>query len=224
MPSETFRPTARTTVKRLPERATYDRRVIHAILDEATVCHVGIALEGQPYVVPMAYARRGDALLLHGSAASRLMRTLAGGARACVTVTLEDGLVLARSAFNHSMNYRSVMALGTARPIENPDAKRSAFHALVEHLVPGRSRDARAPDDREMSATVILEMTLEEVSAKVRTGPPEDEDQDLKVPAWAGVVPFRRQVLPPEPAPDLDPAIEPPAYVTRYRRPGGDGA
>ena len=156
MTTDRFDATPRTRVKRLPDRGSYDRALVHAILDEGIICHVGITVEGQPFVLPMAYARRGDALLLHGSSASRLLKSLAGGIHACVTVTHLDGLVIARSTFHHSMNYRSVVALGTATPILDPERKLQALADLVEHLVPGRGPDARPPNDQEMKATTIL--------------------------------------------------------------------
>jgi len=218
MSSNDYPSTPRNRVRRLPERGSHDRDLIHAILDEGTFCHVGIVVDGQPFVVPMAYARRGGTLLLHGAASSRIMRALAGGAQACVTVTLQDGMVLARSAFHHSMNYRSVMALGRARPIEDDARKKEAFDALVEHLVPGRTRDARAPNQQEVKATTILEFPLEEVSAKVRTGPPKDEEEDMAMGIWAGVIPLRVVPGEPEPAPDLEPGLEVPEYAASYSR------
>lgn len=214
-----FRPTPRTRLKRLPDRGSYDRQVIHAILDEAIVCHVGIVADDQPFVLPMAFARRDESLLLHGSAASRILRRLAGGARACVTVTLLDGLVLARSAFHHSMNYRSVMALGTATPIEDDSRKKEALELLVEHLVPGRKEDARGPSPHELKATTVLDFPLEEVSAKIRIGPPKDEPDDMAMPIWAGVVPFDLAIGEPVPDPAMPVETAPPDYVTGYRRP-----
>ncbi len=218
MTTDRFDPTPRTRVKRIPERGSYDRALVHAILDEGIICHVGVTVEGQPFVLPMTYARRGDALLLHGSSVSRLIKSLADGIHACVTVTHVDGLVIARSAFHHSMNYRSVMALGTATPILDPDRKLQALADLVEHLVPGRGPDARPPNDQEMKATTILEFPLTEVSAKVRSGPPGDEPEDLALPHWAGVIPMTTQYAAPQPAPDLKAPGEVPPYLVGYRR------
>jgi len=207
-------PTRRTTVRRNPKRGVYDREVVNAILDAGLVAHVGFVHDGQPYVVPMSYARDGDRLLLHGSGGSRLMRALADGAPACVTVTLLDGLVLARSVFHHSMNYRSVVALGSATELEGAE-KAAALEALVEGLVPGRSREARAPDRAELAATLILAFPLDEVSAKVRSGPPVDDPADLDLPAWAGTIPLALVVGAPQPAPDVPPGVPLPDSVRR---------
>lgn len=214
----------RTTVRRVKERGVYDRDAIHRILDQGLVCHVGFTGDdGQPYVVPMAYARQGDRLLLHGSVLSRLMRSLADGVAVCVTVTLLDGLVLARSWFHHSMNYRSVMVLGTARPIDDPAERAAAMEALVEHLVPGRAAASRAPNAKESAATELLALALDEASAKVRSGPPSDPASDLGLDVWAGVVPLGLAVGEPQPSPDLEPGRELPEHVRRWRRPpGGD--
>ena len=207
-------PTRRTTVRRNPKRGMYDRDVVNAILDAGIVAHVGFVHEGQPYVIPMSYARDGDRLLLHGAGGSRLMRTLASGAPACVTITLLDGIVLARSVFHHSMNYRSVVALGSARKLEGEE-KAGALEALVEGLVPGRSREARAPDRAELSATMILAFPLDEASAKARTGPPADDPADLALPIWAGTIPLTMRAGPAEPAPDARGTDLPPSVV-RY--------
>jgi nitroimidazol reductase NimA-like FMN-containing flavoprotein (pyridoxamine 5'-phosphate oxidase superfamily) len=212
-------PTARTRVRRIPKRGAYDRPTIHAILDQGLVCHVGFVHGGQPFVIPTLYARDGERLLLHGSAASRMLNALAQGVDACVTVTLADGIVVARSVFHSSMNYRSVVILGKLRPIEEPRAKMQALYALVEHLIPGRWNDARGPNDNEMKATSILEMTIEEASAKVRTGGPIDEDGDYALPYWAGVLPFARGVGKPIRDPKLKRGIKAPGYVVRYKRP-----
>lgn len=216
----------RARPRRHAERATDDRSAVHAILDEGLVGHVGFVVEGQPYVIPMAYARDGERLLLHGSVRSRLMRAMATGAPACVTVTLLDGVVLARSTFHSSMNYRSVVAFGTARAIADPEEKRRALEVLTEHLIPGRSTDARAPDDGELAATDVLEFAIEEATAKARSGPPKDRAGDEALPIWAGVIPVELAAGKPEPAPDLAPGIAPPRYVERYdrrRRPGDRG-
>ena len=183
----------RTALKRHPERAVTDREAVHAVLDEALVGHVGIVVDGAPVVIPMMFARLGDAVYLHGSAASRIMRALASGAEACFTVTLLDGLVLARSAFSHSMNYRSVVAFGRAEEVVDPDEKARAFDALVDRVGPGRSREARPPTDKEWRATLLVRLPLTEVSAKARTGPPVDAESDLALDVWAGVVPLHLQ-------------------------------
>lgn len=201
-------PTRRTTVRRNAKRGVYDREVVHAILDAGLIAHVGFVHEGQPYVIPMSYARDGDRLLLHGSGGSRLMRTLAAGAPACVTVTLLDGIVLARSVFHHSMNYRSVVALGSATKLEGAE-KATALDALVEGLVPGRSREARAPDRSELAATMILAFPLDEVSAKSRSGPPADDPADVDLPIWAGTIPLTLRAGPIEPAPDNSAELPP---------------
>jgi nitroimidazol reductase NimA-like FMN-containing flavoprotein (pyridoxamine 5'-phosphate oxidase superfamily) len=207
-------PTRRTTVRRNAKRGAYDREVVNAILDAGIVAHVGFVHEGQPYVIPMSYARDGDRLLLHGAGGSRLMRTLASGAPACVTVTLLDGIVLARSVFHHSMNYRSVVALGSATKLEGAE-KAAALATLVEGLVPGRSSEARGPDRAELAATMILEFPLDEVSAKARSGPPADDPADLELPIWAGTIPLALRAGPAEPAPDAR-ATDLPPSVERY--------
>jgi uncharacterized protein len=192
-----LRPRDRIRVKREPQRARYDRETIDAILDEALLCHLGFEIEGQPYVIPTLHARVGDRLYVHGSAASRMLRHAAAGARVCVTVTLLDGLVLARSVFNHSVNYRSVVVFGTATLVEG-DEKRDALRALTEQLAPGRWDEARQPTAKELKATWILALPLDEASAKVRTGPEEDEPEDLELPVWAGVVPVHLAAEPSE--------------------------
>ena len=184
-------------MKREPQRARYDRETIEAILDEALVCHLGFEVDGQPYVIPTLHTRVGDRLYVHGSAASRLLRHLAGGARVCVTVTLVDGLVLARSVFNHSVNYRSAVVFGTATLVEDAE-KREALRALTEQLAPGRWDEARQPTATELKATWILSLPLDEASAKVRTGPEVDEPDDLDLPVWAGVVPVHLAAEPSE--------------------------
>ncbi len=186
--SKTYQPTARTTVGRLPKRAAYDRAVIHAILDEGFLCHVGFVVDGQPYVIPTSYARVGEQLYLHGSAASRMLRSVAAGIDVCVTVTLLDGLVLARSVFHHSMNYRSVLVLGRARLVSEPAEKLAALRAFTNHILEDRWEEARQPTAQELKATSVLAVELKEVSAKVRSGPPVDDDEDYALPVWAGVV------------------------------------
>jgi nitroimidazol reductase NimA-like FMN-containing flavoprotein (pyridoxamine 5'-phosphate oxidase superfamily) len=213
-------PTARTTVRRQPDRGRYDRDQVHAILDEGLVAHVGLVSGNGPVVIPMLYGRDGDRLLLHGSTASRLMRGGAKGLDMCVTVTLVDGLVLARSAFHHSMNYRSVVVFGQATPITDLDERRAALDLLVDHIVPGRGADVRPPSDKELRSTLVLALPLDECSVKLRTGPPLDDEEDLDRFTWAGVVPLTTVPGAPVPAPDLraDPPV--PAYASGYRRPG----
>ncbi|HEX8804711.1 MAG TPA: pyridoxamine 5'-phosphate oxidase family protein, partial [Acidimicrobiales bacterium] len=193
-------PSARTTVRRLPERAAYDRAAAHAVLDEGIVAHVGLATDDGPVVIPMLYARDGDRVLLHGSPASRLLRGGATGLELCVTVTHVDGIVLARSAFHHSVNYRSVVVIGRARRIDDLDERRAALEVLVEAVVPGRTADARPPDERELRGTTVLALPLDECSVKVRTGGPKEEDSDMDLPVWAGVIPLT--VVPGTPVPD----------------------
>lgn len=218
MDADHYQQTERTRVRRLPERAAYARDTVHAILDEGFICHVGFVAGGQPFVVPTGYARVGETVYLHGSTGSRL--GLRPGMDVCVTVTLVDGLVLARSAFHHSMNYRSVMAVGRTRPVFDLEEKEAALRALVEHIVPGRSAEVRGGDRREVAATAVLAVPLDEVSAKVRTGPPQDDEPDYALPIWAGVLPLA--LTPGEPAPDpvLDPSIPAPAHVASWSRPG----
>jgi len=190
-------PTPRTRVRRLPQRAAYDEATIHAILDNGLVCHIGFVHEGQPFVLPTTYARLGDALVLHGSAASRMLRGLRDGIPICVTVTLLDGLVLARSAFHHSMNYRSVVILGVATEVTDDAERLHALEAIVEHVNPGRWAEVRPPNERELKATMVLRLPIAEASAKVRTGPPLDDTEDLGWPCWAGEVPLRLVALAP---------------------------
>jgi len=197
---DTYTPTPRTQVRRLPKRGTYDKEQVHAILDEGYICHVGFVTDGQPFVIPTGYARFGDQLYIHGSAASRMLRSAGEGVDVCVTVTLVDGFVLARSVFHHSMNYRSVVVLGKARLVTDPEEKRAALRCFTNHILAGRWEEARQPTDQELKATSVLALPLEEVSAKVRTGPPVDDEEDYSMPIWAGVVPIRGQVG--EPLPD----------------------
>jgi uncharacterized protein len=211
--------TARTTVVRRAQRGVYDRPVIDAILDEALVCHLGFVVDGQPYVLPTTYARVGDEVYVHGSAVNRMLRTLAAGVPACMTVTLLDGLVLARSAFHHSMNYRSVVLLGVARPVTEAAEKRRALEALVEHVLPGRFAAVRPPSPPELQATLVLALPITEASAKIRSGPPIDDAADLAMPCWAGEIPLRLTPAAPVADPSLTPGLEPGPTVTAYRRP-----
>jgi uncharacterized protein len=213
-----FTPTRRTRVQRLAKRGNYDRETVYRILDEAFVCHAGFVADGQPYVIPTGYARAGDKLYIHGSAASRMLRTLAEGIQICVTVTLLDGLVLARSAFHHSLNYRSVVVLGTARLVQDEKEKWEALRAFTEHIVPGRWNEIRRPNEQEMKATTVLCLPLDEVSAKIRTGPPIDEEEDYTLPVWAGVLPLRLAPSAPVADPRSRPEIYPPAYIMNYSR------
>lgn len=206
--------TERTTLRRHPERGRYERDEIYAALDAAWVCHLGIATDEGPVVIPTSYARVGDELLVHGSPASRLLRTASNGIPVCVTVTHIDGLVLARSTFHHSVNFRSVVVLGTATEITDPDAKADALAAFVEHVVPGRTADARPASAKEVRGTKVLAVPLTEASLKVRTGGPSEEPDDLVLPVWAGVVPLTTTGGAPVPDAGLDPTIPVPAYLT----------
>jgi uncharacterized protein len=214
-------PSQRTRVHRHPERGTYDRGTIDAILDEALICHLAwVTSEGEPRLIPTIHVRVDDVLYVHGSQASRTLRAIRGGANVCIETTIIDGLVLARSTPKHSMNYRSVIVFGAPREVTDRDEMHVAQHALAEHVVRGRGADARPPNDMEYKETAIFALPLDEASAKVRTGPPLDPDEDLALDVWAGVVPIRTVAGEPEPAPDLKAGIDPPSYVTDYRRPG----
>lgn len=188
---DTYRSTSRTRIKRLPKRAVYDREQIHAILDEGFLCHVGFVVEEQPYVLPTLYVRVGERLYFHGSAASRMLRGLVGGLQVCVNVTLVDGFVVARSAFHHSINYRSVVVFGESRLVTDRSEKIDVLRHFTNHIVPDRWNEVRPPNAQELKATSVLELELDEVSAKVRSGPPLDEEEDYALPIWAGVVPLR---------------------------------
>ena len=213
-----FTPTERTQVKRLPKRGKYDRETVYSILDSAFVCHVGFSVDGQPFVIPTNYGRSGDTVYLHGSAASRMLRTLSEGVPVSVAVTLVDGLVLARSAFHHSVNYRSVVILGTARLVEDPAEKMEALRVFTEHVMKGRWDDVRQPTEQELKATTVLALPLEEVSAKVRTGGPLDDEPDYALPVWAGVLPL--ETVPKEPVPDPQRKHDSPIpnYLKNYHR------
>lgn len=214
-------PSSRTRVRRLPERARYDREAIDAVLDAALVAHLGLVSEGQPFVIPTLHARVGDEVYVHGSAASRTLRALAGGISACLTVTLLDGIVLARSVFEHSLNYRSVVVLGTAAPVVDADEKLRALEAFTEKLLPGRWSEARPPTTKELRATSLLRLPLDEASAKIRDGGPDDGDTpDAELDVWAGEVPLVVRALAPVPDATLRAGIPVPPGLDPYRRPG----
>lgn len=213
-----FTPTERTQVKRLPKRGKYERDTVFAILDEGFVCHVGFNVDGQPYVIPTNYGRSGDTLYLHGSAASRMLRTLSEGVAMSVTVTHVDGLVLARSAFHHSVNYRSVVILGIARLVSDPAEKMEVLRVFTEHVMKGRWDDVRQPTEQELKATTVLALPLEEVSAKVRTGGPIDDEEDYALPVWAGVLPLETSVKEPIPDPQRKSDQPIPPYLKNYSR------
>lgn len=216
--AESFAPTERTRVVREPQRGAYDRETINAILDEGLVCHVGFSVDGQPFVIPTLYARVSESIYFHGSAASRMLRGASEGVNLCVTVTLTDGIVLARSVFNHSMNYRSVVVLGKATLIDGLPEKLRALHAFTEKLLPGRWNDARQPNEKELKATSILRMPLAEASAKVRTGPPEDDEPDYALRVWAGVIPLRTTADTPMRDEKCDAGVALPPYLKSFRR------
>ncbi len=211
-------PTQRSQIKRLPQRGEYDRLTIHQILDEGLVCHIGFVVETQPFVIPTTYGRVGDRLYIHGSPASRMLRTLKESVEVCVTVTLLDGLVLARSAFHHSMNYRSVVIFGAATLVQDATEKLEALKAFTEHIIPGSWSTVRLPTPQEIAGTLVLSLPLTEASAKIRTGAPADDEADYALPLWAGELPLRLMAIAPVPDPRLLPGIEPPAYVQNYAR------
>jgi nitroimidazol reductase NimA-like FMN-containing flavoprotein (pyridoxamine 5'-phosphate oxidase superfamily) len=213
-----FTPTPRTTLRRLPQRGEFDREAVYRIIDEGFVCHVAFVVDGQPYAIPTSYGRAGETLYIHGSAASRMLRSLSGGIPVCVAVTLIDGLVLARSAFHHSINYRSVMIFGTAMIVDGAGEKAAALRAFTEHAIPGRWSEVRQPTEQELRATTVLALPLVEVSAKVRTGPPKDDEEDMAFPVWAGVLPLRMAALAPIDDPSLPSEIEAPDYVLNYAK------
>ena len=216
--SETYSPTTRTRVVREPERGVYDRETVYRILDEGFICHIGFHVEGQPFVIPTSYGRSGDNLYVHGSAASRMLRNLDKGIPVCITVTLLDGLVLARSIFNHSMNYRSVVILGTASVVQDPEEKLKALRLLSEHILPGRWADSRQPNERELKATFALRVPITEFSAKIRQGPPIDDEADNEFKTWAGVIPLETVARSPIPDARCNAEIPTPAYASAYSR------
>jgi nitroimidazol reductase NimA-like FMN-containing flavoprotein (pyridoxamine 5'-phosphate oxidase superfamily) len=216
--SETQTPTTRTRVVREPHRAVYDRETVYRILDEGFICHVGFAVNGQPFVIPTSYGRKDANLYIHGSAASRMLKHMKDGVSVCVTVTLLDGLVLARSVFNHSMNYRSVVILGTAMLVEDHYEKLEALRTLSEHILPGRWADSRQPNEQELKVTSVLRVAIEEFSAKVRTGPPIDDEEDLNFPTWAGVVPLEMKAEAPIADLRLSSETRIPQYLRGYSR------
>jgi len=216
--SNSAAPTARTRVVREPQRAIYDRPTIYRILDEGFICHVGFVVDGQPFVIPTSYGRDGDVLYIHGSAASRMLRNGATGIPVCVTVTLLDGLVLARSIFNHSMNYRSVVVLGTATAIDDRDAKLAALRVLSEHIIPGRWKDSRQPNEKELKATTVLRLPIEEFSAKVREGPVVDDEEDYSFATWAGTIPLTTVAGDPLSDDRLLDGVAVPLYASNYSR------
>ena len=215
---EPFPQTERTTLKRLPKRAEYDREAVYRILDEGFICHIGFSVEGRPFVIPTGYARVADQIYVHGSQGSRMLRNLSKGIDVCLTVTLIDGLVLARSAFHHSMNYRSVVVFGNATIVDEQTEKLAALRALSEHMIPGRWDEVRGPSEQEMKATTVLSLPLTEASAKVRTGPPLDDDDDYESPVWAGVIPVNLTAGEPVPDPRLLDTLKVPRYAIEYKR------
>jgi nitroimidazol reductase NimA-like FMN-containing flavoprotein (pyridoxamine 5'-phosphate oxidase superfamily) len=216
--SETQMPTARTRVVREADRAVYDRKTVYRILDEGFLCHAGFVVDGQPFVIPTSYGRKDASLYIHGSAASRMLRQIKEGVPVCISVTLLEGLVLARSIFNHSMNYRSVVILGKATLVDDPEEKLAALRILSEHILPGRWDDSRQPNERELKATSVLRVPIEEFSAKVRQGPAIDDEEDYAFPTWAGVVPLEMVAGKPIDDVRLLPGEEVPAYVRSYSR------
>lgn len=213
-----FPKTDQNRIKRLPERGHYDRETIYRILDEALICHAGFVENGQPYVIPINFARVGDTILLHGANASRLLKHIEAGHPVCVTVTLVDGLVLARSVFHHSVNYRSVVVFGKGRPVQDEQEKLAALKAITEHLIPGRWQEARLPNRKEMNATRVVSIKIDEASAKIRMGPPGDEPEDYALPVWAGVLPLQEIPLTPIRDELLPEEVPLPTYIAKYSR------
>lgn len=212
-----FVPTKRTRLKRLSKRGSYERKIIYQILDEAFICHVGFISDGQPVVIPTAYGRAEDVLYIHGSVASRMLRALADGIRVCVTVTLVDGLVLARSAFHHSMNYRSIVVFGKAYVVRGAMEKAKALRLFSDHVIPGRWAEVRQPNEGELKKTLVLRMPLMEASAKIRRGPPIDDEADYALPVWAGELPIRMAIGAPISDPRLPQHLKAPAYIQNYK-------
>lgn len=217
--SNAYEPTGRTTVKRLPARGVYDRDTVHRILDEGLICHLGFVVDGQPFVIPTIHVRVGETIYVHGSPASRMLRSLAEGVPVCVTVTLVDGLVLARSAFHHSMNYRSVVIFGTASVVDDPEKKLEVLHGLTDHLIRGRWEEIRQPSPEELRRTLVLAIPIDEASAKIRVGPPIDDEEDYALPVWAGVLPLKLTASEPVPDPRLAPSTAMPPYALTYAGP-----
>jgi nitroimidazol reductase NimA-like FMN-containing flavoprotein (pyridoxamine 5'-phosphate oxidase superfamily) len=213
-----FSRTDRNRIKRQAKRGLYDRETIYQILDEALICHVGFEENKQPYVIPINFARVGDTIVLHGARASRLLKHIGAGHTVCVEVTLVDGLVLARSAFNHSINYRSVVLFGSGRLVEEDQEKLAALEAIIEHLIPGRWREARVPNRKELKATSVVSVKIDEASAKVRSGPPGDDEADYALPIWAGVLPLQEMPLSPVGDEHMTPDAAVPGYITKYSR------
>ena len=213
----TIQSTPRTKLRRKPDRADYQRTAVEAILDEGLICHVAFVADGKPFLIPTAYARDARWLYLHGARSNRMLRAIIGG-ETCISITLLDGLVLARSVMHHSMNYRSVVIFGQGQEVTEPAQKLRAMRCVVEHIIPGRWEDARQPNEQEFAATLIVRVPLDECSAKVRTGPPVDDEEDLSLPVWAGVIPAKQSWLPPEPDALLAQPTEVPEYVAAYDR------
>jgi nitroimidazol reductase NimA-like FMN-containing flavoprotein (pyridoxamine 5'-phosphate oxidase superfamily) len=211
-----FPRTSQNTIKRLPQRGHYDRAIIYPILDAAFVCHVAFVQDGQPFIIPTLYARQDDSLLLHGATTSRMLRHAESGGALSIAVTLVDGIVLARSVFHHSINYRSVVAFGHGHLVDEPEAKAAALAAFTEKLLPGRWDDARSPNSNESKATAVIAVEIESASAKIRSGPPGDDEEDLALPVWAGVLPVTQHFGAPIPAPELSPEIPLPEYLRNY--------
>jgi len=213
-----FPKTDKNRIKRLPKRGHYDRETIYQILDEALICHVGFVENNQPYIIPINFARVGDAIVLHGAKASRLLKHIEAGNPVCIEVTLVDGLVLARSVFHHSVNYRSVVLFGTGQSIEGEQEKMAALEAITEHLIPGRWREARLPNRKEMNATSVVSIKIDQASAKVRSGPPGDDEADYALPVWAGVLPIQEMPLTPIRDELMTQDIAVPKYIAKYSR------
>ena len=213
-----FTKTSKTRVHRLPERGQYDRETIYQILDEALICHVGFVEAGQPFVIPINFARMGNAIVLHGAKASRLLKHIEAGNPVCVEATIVDGLVLARSVFHHSVNYRSVVLFGCGRPVEGEQEKLAALEAVTEHLIPGRWKEARLPNHKELNATRVVAIEIDEASAKIRVGPPGDEPEDYSLPVWAGLLPLQQIPLAPIRDELQTENIPLPAYLSEYSR------